>query len=154
MGGGNSALQDAMLLSEVCRHVYLIHRRDSFRGEAKLVEALSAKANVEFVLEAQITALQGENELSGLEIIQRGERRVIPVSGLFVAIGRKPDTEIFAGMIDLGRDGYAASGEDCLTVCPGVFVAGDCRAKGVRQLTTAMADGSVAALAACSWLDK
>lgn len=154
MGGGNSALQDAMLLSEVCRHVYLIHRRDSFRGEAKLVEALSAKANVEFVLEAQITALQGENELSGLEIIQRGERRVIQVSGLFVAIGRKPDTEIFAGMIDLGRDGYAASGEDCLTVCPGVFVAGDCRAKGVRQLTTAMADGSVAALAACSWLDK
>ena len=153
-GGGNSALSDAMLLSEICRKVYLIHRRDSFRGEAMLVEALRGKANVEFVLDAKISALIGGDELSGVEVEQGGKHRVLPVSGLFVSIGRAPDTEIFSGLISLDKDGYAASGEDCLTVCPGVFVAGDCRAKSVRQLTTAMSDGSVAALAACAWLDK
>ena len=153
-GGGNSALSDAMLLSEICRKVYLIHRRGSFRGEAMLVEALRGKANVEFVLDAKISALIGGDELSGVEVEQGGERRVLPVSGLFVSIGRAPDTEVFSGLISLDKCGYAASGEDCLTVCPGVFVAGDCRAKSVRQLTTAMSDGSVAALAACAWLDK
>ena len=153
-GGGNSALSDAMLLSEICRKVYLIHRRGSFRGEAMLVEALRGKANVEFVLDAKISALIGGDELSGVEVEQGGERRVLPVSGLFVSIGRAPDTEVFSGLISLDKGGYAASGEDCLTVCPGVFVAGDCRAKSVRQLTTAMSDGSVAALAACAWLDK
>ena len=153
-GGGNSALSDAMLLSEICRKVYLIHRRGSFRGEAMLVEALRGKANVEFVLNAKISALIGGDELSGVEVEQGGERRVLPVSGLFVSIGRAPDTEVFSGLISLDKGGYAASGEDCLTVCPGVFVAGDCRAKSVRQLTTAMSDGSVAALAACAWLDK
>ena len=153
-GGGNSALSDAMLLSEICRKVYLIHRRGSFRGEATLVEALRGKANVEFVLDAKISALIGGDELSGVEVEQGGERRVLPVSGLFVSIGRAPDTEVFSGLISLDKGGYAASGEDCLTVCPGVFVAGDCRAKSVRQLTTAMSDGSVAALAACAWLDK
>ena len=145
---------DAMLLSEICRKVYLIHRRDSFRGEAMLVEALRGKANVEFVLDAKISALIGGDELSGVEVEQGGERRVLPVSGLFVSIGRALDTEVFSGLISLDKGGYAASGEDCLTVCPGVFVAGDCRAKSVRQLTTAMSDGSVAALAACAWLDK
>ena len=153
-GGGNSALSDAMLLSEICRKVYLIHRRGSFRGEAMLVEALRGKANVEFVLDAKISALIGGDDLSGVEVEQGGERRVLPVSGLFVSIGRAPDTEVFSGLISLDKGGYAASGEDCLTVCPGVFVAGDCRAKSVRQLTTAMSDGSVAALAACAWLDK
>jgi len=115
---------------------------------------MSGKANVEFVLDAKISALIGGDELSGVEVEQGGERRVLPVSGLFVSIGRAPDTEIFSGLISLDKGGYAASGEDCLTVCPGVFVAGDCRAKSVRQLTTAMSDGSVAALAACAWLDK
>lgn len=152
-GGGNSALQDAMLLSETCKKVYLIHRRDSFRGEAKLVEALQAKDNVEFVLNAKVVELIGEDELSAIAVEQEGQRRVLDVAGLFVAVGHAPDNDIYAEHIELDKAGYAASGEDCLTKTEGVFVAGDCRAKSVHQLTTAVGDGSVAALAACSWID-
>jgi len=152
-GGGNSALQDAVLLSEKCSKVYLIHRRDSFRGEAALVEVLRKKSNVEFVLEASVTALEGENELTAITVNRKGAERRIPVQGLFVAIGHAPDNGIFSELVELDRAGYAASGESCMTKTPGVFVAGDCRAKSVHQLTTAVADGSVAALAACSWLD-
>ncbi len=151
-GGGNSALQDAMLLSEKCEKVYLVHRRAEFRGEAKLVEALRDKSNVEFVTEASITELLGTNELEGIAIDQRGERRVLPVTGLFVAIGHAPDNTLFSSLIDLDGAGYADSDENCITKTPGVFVAGDCRRKNVRQLTTAMADGSSAALAACAYL--
>ena len=153
-GGGNSALQDALLLSEKCRRVYLIHRRDAFRGEQKLVEALEKRENVEFVLRASVAELLGDGELTGVVVEQDGQRRELPVAGLFVAIGHAPDNGIFSGLMELDRAGYAAAGEDCLTATPGVFVAGDCRAKGVRQLTTAAADGAVAALAACRYLDE
>lgn len=152
MGGGNSALQDAVLLSEKCRKVYLIHRRAEFRGEAKLVETLRAKPNVEIITEAAVTELLGENELTGIAIEQNGARKELAVSGLFVAIGHAPDNAAFAEFVELDKQGYAASGEDCRTVTPGVFVAGDCRAKRVRQLTTAAADGAVAALAVCEYL--
>ena len=153
-GGGNSALQDALLLSETCRKVYLIHRRDSFRDEAKLVDALKAKDNVEFILGARITELVGEDELCGLKLDCNGETRNIDVTGLFVAIGHAPDNGKFSNLIALTEAGYADSNEDCLTVTPGVFTAGDCRRKSVHQLTTAVADGSVAALAACAYLDE
>ena len=152
-GGGNSALQDALLLSEKCSKVYLIHRRDSFRGEVKLVEALRQRENVEFVLNASVTELLGEKELTGIALDVSGERREIAIDGLFVAIGHAPDNSRYAELLDLDKAGYAAAGEDCLTKSAGVFVAGDCRSKSVRQLTTAAADGSVAALAACRWLD-
>lgn len=152
-GGGNSALQDALLLSEKCSRVYLIHRRDSFRGEAKLVEALEARENVEFVLNASVTELLGEGELTGIKVTQNGAEREIKLDGLFVAIGHRPDNGIFADFMELDDGGYADSGEDCRTKTAGVFVAGDCRRKSVRQLTTACADGAVAALAACSYLD-
>ena len=151
-GGGNSALQDALLLSEKCSRVYLIHRRSAFRGEAKLVEALRERENVEFVLNASIVGLTGGGELEGVGVEQDGARREIPVDGLFVAIGHAPDNGVFAPLMDLTESGYADSGEDCTTRTPGVFVAGDCRRKSVRQLTTAMADGSAAALAACGYL--
>lgn len=153
-GGGNSALQDALLLSEKCAKVYLIHRRTQFRGEAKLTEALKNRANVEFVTESVITALLGEDELTGIRLAQNGIEREIALDGLFVAIGHVPDNGIFKDYIDLDDAGYAKSGEDCLTKTAGVFTAGDCRRKSVRQLTTAAADGSVAALAACNYLDK
>ena len=153
-GGGNSALQDAVLLSESCSKVYLIHRRDSFRGEAALVELLRGKENVEFVLNTRIKALEGAEELSALVVEQEGVERRIAVSGLFVAIGHAPDNAVFAELMELDAAGYADSGEDCLTRSAGVFVAGDCRRKKVHQLTTAVSDGSVAALAACSWLDS
>ena len=152
-GGGNAALQDALLLSEKCRSVTLIHRRDSFRGEQKLVEALKKRGNVDFVLNTAVIGLLGQNELEGIVISQNGESRTLPVTGLFIAVGHQPDNGVFADLMELDAAGYAASGEDCLTKSAGVFVAGDCRAKGVRQLPTAAADGSVAALAACRYLD-
>jgi len=153
-GGGNSALQDAVLLSELCSKVYLVHRRSGFRGEEALVETLRGKENVEFVLNAVICDLQGEFELSGITVEQDGVRRDIPVSGLFVAVGHEPDLGAFADLLERDAQGYAASGEDCLTKTEGFFVAGDCRRKKVRQVTTAAADGAVAALAACAWLDR
>lgn len=152
-GGGNSALQDAMLLSETCRKVYLIHRRSSFRGEEKLVKALEAKDNVEFILDSTVEELLGDTELRGIAVRHPGGRREISLDGLFVAVGHEPDNGIFSDFMELDATGYAASGEDCRTKTPGVFVAGDCRRKAVRQLTTACADGSVAALAACSYID-
>lgn len=153
-GGGNSALQDAVLLSDLCSRVYLVHRRDSFRGEEALVNLLRGKENVEFVLNAVITELKGDSELSGITVEQDGVQREIPVSGLFVAIGHEPDLAAFADFLDRDAQGYAASDEGCLTKTEGFFVAGDCRRKKIRQVTTAAADGTVAALAACAWLDR
>ena len=152
-GGGNAALQDALLLSEKCRHVTLIHRRESFRGEQKLVEALEKRENVTFIRSARVAELLGETELTGLVIEQEGALRELPVTGLFIAVGHRPDNGIFADLMALDEAGYADAGEDCLTKSAGVFAAGDCRAKAVRQLTTAAADGAVAALAACRWLE-
>ena len=152
-GGGNAALQDALLLSEKCRHVTLIHRRESFRGEQKLVEALEKRENVTFIRSARVAELLGETELSGLVIEQEGALRELPVTGLFIAVGHRPDNGIFADLMALDEAGYADAKEDCLTKSAGVFAAGDCRAKAVRQLTTAAADGAVAALAACRWLE-
>ena len=152
-GGGNSALQDALLLSESCSKVYLVHRRDTFRGEQKLVDALREHDNVEFVLNAKVEALLGEDELSGLLVKQNGLARPLAVEAAFIAIGHQPDLNAFADFVQRDEKGYAASDEGCATESPGLFVAGDCRAKRVRQLTTAVADGAVAALAAVSYVD-
>ena len=148
-GGGNSALQDALLLSDKCSKVYLIHRRDSFRAEQKLIEALQSRDNVEFVLNSSITELVGDTEL---EAVRLDSGREIEVEGLFVAIGHMPDNKIFRDFIDLDVNGYAASLEDCTTRTPGIFVAGDTRNKKIRQVATACADGAVAALAAVDYL--
>jgi len=152
-GGGNSALQDAVLLSEKCSKVYLVHRREGFRGEAKLVETLKSKENVEFVLNATVKELLGEDELTGIIVEQNGEDRKLDIDGLFVAIGHQPDNGIFSQLIALDEKGYSTAAEDCRTAAAGIFVAGDCRRKSVRQVTTAAADGAVAALAACSFLE-
>ena len=152
-GGGSSALQDALLLSETCKKVWLIHRRAAFRGEQKLAEALKKRANVEFILEATVTELLGDDTLRGIVVERRGEKRELAVDGLFIAIGSEPENSLFAPLLPLDEMGRADVGEDCAAPTPGVFVAGDCRAKRVRQLTTAVADGAVAALAAVRWLD-
>lgn len=153
VGGGSSALQDALLLSETCSRVYLIHRRDSFRGEQTLLDALRRRENVEFLLNARVTELRGKHELSGVTVDQFGTARTLTVDGVFIAVGARPDNDAVSSLLKLDDAGYADAGEDCLTPTPGVFVAGDCRAKAVRQLTTAVADGAVAALAAVHWLD-
>lgn len=154
IGGGSTALADALLLSDLAKKVYLIHRRDEFRGEAHVVERLRKKENVEFVLNAVPEEFVGESKLEALRVkFKDGSERTLEVSGAFVAIGQTPSISEFKGMIELDESGYALSTEDCLTRTPGVFVAGDCRRKAVRQLTTATADGTVAALAACDYVD-
>ena len=153
-GGGNTALEDAMFLSNYCSRVYVIHRREGFRGEPQALEALRAKDNVEFVLNATVTGLLGEPKLTGVEVTDKltGETRELEVEGLFVAIGQEPENHGFENVVDLDPLGYISAGEDCTTGTPGVFTAGDCRTKAVRQLTTAASDGAVAALAACSYI--
>ena len=154
-GGGNTALEDALFLSNYCKKVYLIHRRDEFRGEAKQVDKLKEKENIEFVLNATITELLGEDELSGVRVHDKlsGEDKDIELDGLFIAIGQMPENAAFAPLIELDKGGYIVAGEDCRTNVAGIFAAGDCRTKTVRQLTTAAADGAVAALAACAYAD-
>lgn len=155
IGGGSTALADALLLSDLAQKVYLIHRRDEFRGEAHVVERLKKKENVEFVLNAVTEEFTGDNNLEGVRVkFKSGEERTLEVSGAFVAIGQTPQNDLFKSLIDIDEGGYAASAEDCLTKIPGIFVAGDCRSKSVRQLTTATADGTVAALAACDYVDN
>lgn len=155
-GGGSAALQSAEYLSGVCRKVYLIHRRDRFRGEEKLAERVSAKANIELVLNANAVRLTGGDTLAGVVVKDKfsGAERELPVKGFFVAIGQEPGSGAFSDVVKLDEQGYIAAGEDCRTSVPGVFAAGDCRTKSVRQLTTAAADGTVAALAACAWADE
>ena len=156
VGGGNTALEDATFLSGYCRRVYAIHRRAEFRGEARLLEALKKKENVDFLLNCQVIALEGEERLSAVVVRQTDteETSRLEVDGLFIAVGQAPDNQAFADQAALDAYGYIEAGEDCRTKTPGVFAAGDCRAKGVRQLTTAAADGAVAALAACAYLTE
>lgn len=156
-GGGNTALEDAQFLANYCEKVYLIHRRGEFRGDVKEVERLRAKENVEFVLDTVITALNStEQGLKSIELKNKlsGEKRVIELDGLFVAIGQSPDNGDFANLVKLDAKGYIAAGESCRTDSEGIFTAGDCRTKNVRQLATAASDGAVAALAAASYIDS
>lgn len=156
IGGGSTALQDAMFLSDYCSHVYVVHRRDEFRGEEYLVKALTEKDNVTFKLDSIVSALRGEDVVEGITILNKktGEASEIKLEGVFVAVGQKPNNDIFSETVKLNDYGYILAAEDCMTSSPGVFAAGDCRTKEVRQLTTAAADGSVAAIAACRYIDE
>ena len=153
-GGGSTALEEALYLSSICAKVYLIHRRDSFRGEEKILQALREKQNVEFVLNSSIKELIGDNKIKGIVVqnIETGTKTTIPISGLFIAIGQIPENGTFANLINLDKGGYISATEDCKTNIEGIFVAGDTRTKRVRQLTTAASDGAVAALAASEYI--
>ena len=153
-GGGNTALEDALYLSNFCKKVYLIHRRDAFRGEEKQLQALKKKENVELVLNSTIKEILGEDRLSGVIVTDKisGLDREIAVDGLFVAIGQTPENMAFASQVELDEKGYISAQENCKTKSEGIFVAGDCRTKNVRQLATAASDGAIAALAACEYL--
>ena len=150
VGGGNTALEDAAFLSNYCEKVYLIHRRETFRGEEKLVKELRKKENVEFFFFIFVQELEGGATLQAVVLRDKisGEESRLEISGLFVAIGQMPENGVFARLVDLDENGYILAGEDCRTNVEGIFAAGDCRKKTVRQLTTAAADGAVAALAA------
>ncbi len=153
-GGGDTACQDAVFLAGLCRKVYVVHRRDQFRAEQRNVDMLRSLPNVELVLNARVTELKGAGELTGIDVTdtQTGAVRHLDVSALFVAVGQIPATGLLRGMTELDEKGYIVAGEDTRTSVPGLFAAGDVRTKSVRQLTTAAADGAVAATAACRYL--
>ncbi len=155
VGGGNSALQEAVMLSEIARSVTVVQNLAVLTGEGRLIEDVTSRKNVKVICSALVTELVGEDRLTGVRIrhTESGEESVLDVTALFVAIGQVPENEPFSSLCELDERGYIASGEDCLTKTPGVFVAGDCRKKAIRQVTTATADGAVAALAACRYLD-
>ena len=156
IGGGNSALQEAVLLSENCSKVTMVQDMDYFTGEQKLQEILFSRANVEKFTGMAVEAYIAENgELKGVKVRNKasGEVSDIMCDGVFVAIGLIPENDAFKNVVALNSYGYIDSGEDCLTITPGIYCAGDCRSKTVRQLTTASADGSVSAVAACRYID-
>ena len=155
IGGGNSALQEAILLSEQCKKVFVVQNLDSLTGEQKLRENLAARPNAEIILGTVVDAILGEDTLTGIRVKRVADDTLsdLAIDGMFVAIGLIPQNEPFANVIKLNSYGYADADESCLTNTPGIFVAGDCRSKKIRQVTTAAADGAVAALAACDYID-
>lgn len=153
-GGGNSALQEAVLLSDKCSKVIMLQDLDFFTGEEALQKILFSRSNVEAHIGVRIVELiTSDGEFAGVVVEKSGERREIKADGLFIAIGLIPENEPFRDIAGLNEYGYFDSSEDCQTKTPGVFVAGDCRSKQTRQVTTAAADGTVAALAACRYIN-
>ena len=155
IGGGNTALGDAEYLSNLCETVYLIHRREEFRGTTEAVERLKKRDNVRILLNTVVEELIGSEDLEALRILDKetGSGQQLKVDAAFVAIGQEPDNQVFASLVELDENGYIRAGEDCKTQATGVFAAGDCRTKQVRQLTTAAADGAVAAIAAVEYIE-
>ena len=155
VGGGNTALEDALYLTDIAKIVYLIHRRDEFRGEEALVSNLKNRDNIKFIYNSNVTKLIGDDKLEGIEVTNNdGSKEDIEVSGLFIAIGRIPENENFKNIIALDESGYIVASEDCHTNVSGIFVSGDNRAKDVRQLVTAVSDGAIAACEAIKFINK
>ena len=146
-GGGNSAAEDALVLSKICKKVYLVHRRDTLRATKSYLGPLEKAENLEFVWNKQIDGLQAtDGQLTGISMTDRvtGERSTLSVDGLFVAVGRVPDTDLVRGQVDLDAEGYMIADETTRTSVPGVFAVGDARTKPMRQIITAAADGATA----------
>ena len=157
IGGGNSALQEALLLAEVCRSVTIVQNLAFFTGEQKLADALSQKDNVKVLFSTVVSEYETENgKLTGLKLHneESGEESEIRVDGAFLAVGLMPENEPFAALENLNAWGYFDTDESCATNTPGVFVAGDCRSKRIRQVVTASADGAIADMEACHYIDR
>ena len=151
VGGGDTALDDALYLSEICKKVYLIHRRSEFRGSASTLETIKQKENIELVTNAKIASVAGTNKV---ETIVLNNERTISVDGIFVAIGMMPQTETLKDLLDLDRNGYIVADETGKTSAPGFFAAGDVRTKQLRQVVTAVSDGANAAYSAADYIRK
>ena len=149
VGGGNTALEDAIYLSNLVEKLYLIHRRDEFRGEEKLVDELKTKENVEIIFNSNVVSLNGDKKLDSIVVEDNsGNKKELNVDGLFIAIGREPKNSVFANIIDLDENGYIKYTGDVHTNVSGIYVAGDAKVKELRQLTTAVSDGAIAATTA------
>ncbi len=155
VGGGNTAVADALYLSRICEKVYLIHRRDKLRAPQVQQQNLEKAGNVEFIWNSVVKELRFEQRLTGLTVGHKetGGLRELECTGVFIAVGQVPETELFKDQVELDSSGYVVAGEDCRTSIPGVFAAGDLRAKPLRQIVTAASDGAVAATAAQEFLD-
>ena len=156
IGGGNTALQEAVMLSDLCSEVIIVQNLSFMTGEKKLLQILEKKSNVKMIFDTLVTALSsegGELRAISLKNTSTDETSTLELDGMFVAIGQQPENQPFAALTALDNYGYIIAGEDCLTDTAGVFVAGDCRTKRIRQVTTAASDGAVAALAACRYID-
>lgn len=152
VGGGNTALEDALYLAELAKKVYIIHRYDKFEGDAATAEKLKEHNNIEYLMESNIVKLHHNETLTGVEIKNnQNKTQTLELDGLFLAIGQVPNTAIFKDLVDLDEYGYIVAKEDCKTKIPGIFAAGDIRTKKLRQLVTAASDGAVAATAAIEY---
>lgn len=154
VGGGNTALEDALFLAGLCANLHLIHRREEFRGSPILVRAVEQRENITLHRGAVVEEILGEEKVSGVKLrhVTSGDTEDLPAAGVFIAIGLVPDNEMFGGQLALDEAGYIRAGEDCRASLPGVFAAGDTRTKAVRQIVTAAADGAVAALGAAGFV--
>ncbi|MCQ2454878.1 MAG: FAD-dependent oxidoreductase [Clostridia bacterium] len=155
IGGGNSAIVETLLLADLAKKVYVIQNLEMLTAEQKLIEQLNSKPNVEVIYSTVVSSLIGDTELSAIRLKnQNGESSELKIDGMFVAIGLVPQNEIFSEVLELDEHGYISAFEDGITNAKGIFVAGDCRTKKVRQVTTACSDGAVAAIAATDYLDN
>lgn len=156
IGGGDTAIDDARYLSNIANKVYLIHRRDTFKAEAQEIEELKTKTSVEFILNSNVVKLNTtDDNLSSIDVKNNdGNITTINVSGIFIAVGRVPENQNFAKIINLDNYGYVIAGENCHTNVDGIFVAGDSRVKSLRQLVTATSDGAIAATEAIKYMNK
>ncbi len=155
VGGGNSALQEAILLSEGCKKVYVLQNLDFLTGEKRLQDILAKRGNVEIITGTVVSEIIDGDTFSGavIEKVADGTKETLMLDGMFVAIGLVPENGAFENVVALDERGYVDADEDCTTATAGVFVAGDCRRKAVRQVTTATGDGATAAINACRYID-
>lgn len=156
IGGGNTALQEIALLAETCDRVTVVQNLAFLTGEAKMIERLKQKENIDYIYSTVVSAYEGEDGLTGLRLhnTETGEDSRLAVDGAFLAIGTEPENDAYATVAELNDFGYIVSDENCLTKTEGIFVAGDCRTKAYRQVATAISDGATAALNACRYLDR
>ncbi len=154
VGGGNTALEDALYLSTYCTNVYLVHRRDEYRAEQTYVDEIAGKDNIIQLKSCVPAEIIGADKVEGLTVksLKDDSLKTLEVSGVFAAVGQVPSNDIFKDLIELDSSGYIVAGEDCLTSTEGIFVAGDCRTKEIRQLVTAAADGAVAGIGAAKYV--
>lgn len=154
VGGGNTALQDALYLSSICTKVYIVHRRNEFRGEVALVEKVKQTENISLVLESTISEILGDTKVEGIKVTDKtNNSKEISVSGLFIAVGQIPQNDNFKNLEPLDNHGYFITDENTVSKSKGIFIAGDCRNKTVRQLTTAISDGAIAGVKASEYVD-
>ncbi len=152
VGGGDTALGDALYLSKIAKKVYLIHRREEFRANKSLQEKVRAESNIELVLNASPAEIIGEKRVEAIDILQSGVKKRLEVNGIFVAVGSIPNTALLDGICELDKNGYVIAGEDGITTAKGIFAAGDVRVKNLRQVVTAVADGACCVMSAESYL--